>query len=144
MSYRTTSLESQQGNAQQHFQGQGPHCPINSMLVMSAKPAEHACGLIVGVSRVDIEILWDYFKRVYTAVMSHYKVEVWYHDATWLGQPTFVQFASLQAFWPGPAPPRSPFHGHTCPLCLIATRRACAACNSIEPNICWREAGRGH
>ena len=57
------------------------------------------------------------FERAYAAVMRHYRHGVpWYHDADIrTGRPTQMQFASLQAFWPGvPPPPPGLTRRHHC------------------------------
>ena len=42
------------------------------------------------------------FAEAYVGVMQHFRGGGWYHDADiFTGQPTHIQFQSLQSFWPG-------------------------------------------
>ena len=42
------------------------------------------------------------FAEAYVSVMQHFRGGGWYHDADiFTGQPTHIQFQSLQSFWPG-------------------------------------------
>eukprot|EP00850_Spirogloea_muscicola_P001621 SM000006S19386 [mRNA] locus=s6:421678:426268:- [translate_table: standard] len=44
---------------------------------------------------------WQMFQAAYSAVQQHYRSGPWYHEADMhTGQPTHLQFTSLQAFWP--------------------------------------------
>eukprot|EP00850_Spirogloea_muscicola_P005021 SM000022S07235 [mRNA] locus=s22:748911:753445:+ [translate_table: standard] len=44
---------------------------------------------------------WQMFQTAYSAVQQHYRSGPWYHEADMhTGQPTHLQFTSLQAFWP--------------------------------------------
>eukprot|EP00850_Spirogloea_muscicola_P002496 SM000009S23625 [mRNA] locus=s9:1139531:1144092:- [translate_table: standard] len=44
---------------------------------------------------------WHMFQTAYSAVQQHYRSGPWYHEADMhTGQPTHLQFTSLQAFWP--------------------------------------------
>ena len=45
---------------------------------------------------------WQMFAEAYVGVMQHFRGGGWYHDADiFTGQPTHIQFQSLQSFWPG-------------------------------------------
>ena len=45
---------------------------------------------------------WHMFAEAYVSVMQHFRGGGWYHDADiFTGQPTHIQFQSLQSFWPG-------------------------------------------
>ena len=74
------------------------------------------------------------FAEAYVGVMQHFRGGGWYHDADiFTGQPTHIQFQSLQSFWPGES-------GGLC--CHMAATVA----GSTRPRSQWQQlllAGQG-